>query len=122
MAQKFGIWLALVAMLLVAGCGTSETKRWVREPLIEEVAEGPRRYEARTETGRLEVTVTQRTLTREGAVDRLYIDFESTYADTTVEQVGFVIASILGGIISVGLYFLVWFLYVDKADEAVSGD
>lgn len=122
MTRTLGMWLALLAMLSLPACGTSATERWVREPLAEEIPEGPRRYSTRVETGRLELTANQETLVRKGSVDRLYIDYEETYSDTTIEQVGLVIASVIGGIVSVGLYFLVWFVFVDEADEATSGE
>ena len=118
---KLGLTLALLAavVLTLPACGISDSERWDAEVLVEEQPLEELKFAESFTAGKLTLTVTQKTRTRETPVERLTIVHEETYMEFDFDNFGLVFFSILGGVISVGLYFVFAFVVFDttKDDE-----
>lgn len=117
--RTLGMPLAFIAAMILTlpACGSGPEAYWQREQLVEEEATEPVRYTESVRNGKLNLKVTQETQVRETPVERKYLLFEETYADFNWDDAGLVFFSILGGIVSVGLYFLFAFLVIDPPDD-----
>lgn len=117
--RKVGLPLAFMAsmILTLSGCGGGPERYWQPETLVEEEALEPVKYTETVNAGKLTLTVTQKTQVRETPIERQYLLFEESYADFDLDDAGLVFFSVLGGILSIGLYFLVAFVLIDEDDE-----
>lgn len=115
---RLGLPFALYACLVLtlpACSGTEEI--WEPQVEVEETPLGPMRFQETPGPGTVRLTATQETRTRETPVQRLIILHEETYADFDWDSFGLVFWSVLGGIATVGLYFLFAFVILDPPDE-----
>lgn len=104
--------LPIALGLVLAGCGgISITEEWVPEVEVREEPAGQPRFVAATEGDRLVVTATQDITVVERPVERLTKHFEQTQAAFTWDEAGLVFFSILGAILSAGLYALGYYLW-----------
>lgn len=117
--RKIGLPLALCAAMILTlpACAGGPDEYWQREQLVEEEALEEVKYTESTRQGSLTLKVTQKTRVTETPGERKYLYFEDTYADFDWDDAGLVFFSILGGIISVGLYFLIAFVVIDTDDD-----
>ncbi|MCC6463963.1 MAG: hypothetical protein IT463_01335 [Planctomycetes bacterium] len=108
--------LPLALGLVLAGCGgISITEEWVPEQEVREEPAAPPRYTAAMEGDRLVITATQDIAVIERPVERLTKHFEQTEVAFTWDEAGLVFFSVLGAIISGGLYALGYYLW-DSTD------
>jgi hypothetical protein len=115
--QRIGLPLALFAALILAGCSGGPTEVWTADTLVEEQPLEPVKFEENVAAGRLQLTVTQKVRARETPIERLTLLHEESYAEFDWDDAGLVFFSILGGIVSVGLYFLFAFVVYNPDDE-----
>jgi hypothetical protein len=117
--RKIGMPLAMMAAMILTlpACGGGPEEYWQREQLVEEETLESVKYTETVSAGKLKLKVTQKTQVRETPVERKFLLYEETYADFDWDDAGLVFFSILGGIISVGLYFLVAFVVIDPSDD-----
>lgn len=115
---RIGLPLALYAcaVLTLPSCGGTE-EIWEPEIVAEETPLGPMRFQETPAPGQVKLTVTQETRTLETPVERLTLLHEETYGDIDWDSFGLVFWSVLGGIASIGLYFLFAFVIFDETDN-----
>ncbi|MBZ0134923.1 MAG: hypothetical protein K8I27_00955 [Planctomycetes bacterium] len=115
---RIGLPFALYAcaILTLPSC-SSVDEVWEPEALVEETHLGPMHFKETAAPGKLNLTVTQKTRTRETPMERLVLVHEETFADFDWDSFGLVFWSVLGGIASVGLYFLFAFVIFDTTDN-----
>ena len=75
------------------------------------------RFQETPGPGKVKLTVTQETQTRETPIERLTLVHEESYADFDWDSFGLVFWSVVGGIASIGLYFLFAFVIFDPSDD-----
>jgi len=110
--------LAVVAsLILCCGCGTTSTEYWVAEESETTQPLARPEYVEIRQAGNLELTVTQQTRTTRQLVERLYIERKQRYSDVEWDTVGWVTFSILGSIIVLALYVLLFALADGVTDE-----
>lgn len=115
---RIGVPLALYAcaVLTLPSC-SSVDEVWEPEPQVEVTRLEPMRFKETAAPGKVALTVTQKTRTRETPMERLVLVHEETFADFDWDSFGLVFWSVLGGIASVGLYFLFAFVIFDTTDD-----
>ena len=115
---RIGLPLALYAcaVLTLPACGGTQ-EVWQPETQVEETPLGPMKFQETPAPGRVKLTVTRETRTRETPAERLTLVHEETSADFDWDSFGLVFWSVLGGIASVGLYFLFAFVIFDSTDD-----
>ena len=116
---RIGMYPAFMAAMILTlpSCGSGPEEYWQQEQLVEEEVLEDVRYDETLSQGKLNLRVTQKTRVEETPVERKYLLFEESYSDFDWDQAGLVFFSILGGIISIGLYFLFAFYVFDETDE-----
>jgi hypothetical protein len=116
--QKTGLPLALCAALILTlpACGGPE-EIWEPETLIEETAVEPIRFSENVTAGKLTLTATQKVSARETPVERLTLVHTDQWTDFDWDTFGLTFFAILGGIVSIGLYFLVAFVVLDPNED-----
>jgi hypothetical protein len=115
--QRIGLPLALLAAFMLAGCSGGPEEIWTPDTLVEEQPLEPVKFEETVAAGRLQLTVTQKVRAKETPIERLSLQYEESYADFDWDDAGLVFFSILGGIVSVGLYFLFAFVIYNPDNE-----
>jgi hypothetical protein len=119
MLQRIGLPLALCAVLVLVlpGCGGTE-EMWTADTIVEEQALEPMKFSDSVAAGRLQITITQKVHARETPIERLSLVHTEAYSDFDWDGFGLVFFSILGGIASIGLYFVFAFaVFPDNDDE-----
>jgi hypothetical protein len=119
MLQRIGLPLAMCAalVLVLPGCGGGAEEMWTSEMQVEEQALEPIRFEETVAAGRLQLTITQKVRAKETPIERLSLHHTETYSDFDWDGFGLVFFSILGGIASIGLYFVFAFVVFPGDDE-----
>jgi hypothetical protein len=118
--QRIGLPLALCAalVLVLPGCGGGAEELWAADTIVEEQALEPMKFSETVAAGRLQITITQKVHARETPIERLSLVHTETYSDFDWDGFGLVFFSILGGIASIGLYFVFAFaVFPDNDDE-----
>jgi hypothetical protein len=117
--QRIGLPLALCAALVLAlpGCGGGAEEHWISDTIVEQQALEPIKFDENVAAGRLQITITQKVRARETPVERLSLVHTETYSDFDWDGFGLVFFSILGGIASIGLYFVFAFVVFPGDDE-----
>lgn len=118
--RRFGLPLALCAALILTlpGCGGGAEEMWTADTLVDEQPLEPVKFEESFAAGRLQLTITQKVRAKETPIERLTLVHNETYADFDWDEFGLVFFSILGGIISIGLTFVLAFVvYAPDDDE-----
>jgi hypothetical protein len=111
--MMLALYSALV--LTLPACGGVE-EIWVPETVVEEEPVEPVRSTETKAGAHTQLTLTRKVRARETAVERLHLRHTESSSDMSFDNFGLVFFSVLGGILTVGLYFAVAFLLV-PADE-----
>ena len=117
--QRIGLPLALCAalVLVLPGCGGGAEELWSPGTQVEEVPLEPVAFNGTVAAGRLQLTITQKVRARETPIERLTLRHTESYSDFDWDGFGLVFFSILGGIASIGLYFIFAFAVFPEDDE-----
>jgi len=116
---NLGLLLSLCAALILTlpACSGSQMEQWDAEVLSEVQPLEPPKFKEEVTAGKLTLTATQKVRARETPIERLTILHEESYSDIDWDNVGLVVFSILGGIVSIGLYFVFGFVVFKKSDK-----
>jgi hypothetical protein len=111
--------LALLAALILTlpACSGGAEEIWQPEVLLEEQPLEDVRFRESLTAGKLTLTATRKVRATETPIERLYLHHTETWSDFDWDSFGLVFWSVLGGIISVGLYFLFAFVVFDTTDD-----
>lgn len=116
---NLGLPLAFCAALILTlpACSSSEFKRWDPEVIVDEEPVDEAKFIETVTAGKLTLTATRTFRTRETPIERLTLVHEETYSDMDWDNFGLTFFAILGGIVSVGLYFIFAFVVFDETKE-----
>jgi len=116
---KTGLPLALMAALILTlpACGGGPEEIWQPEVLVEEQPLEDVRFKETFTAGKMSLTATRRVRAKETPIERLHLHYTETWSDFDWDSFGLVFWSVLGGIVSVGLYFLFAFVVFDTTDD-----
>ena len=116
---KLGLLLSFCAAMILTlpACAGSQTEQWNAEVLTEVQPLEPAKFKEDMTGGKLTLTMTQKVRAQETPVERLTILHEDSYSDIDWDNVGLVFFSVLGGLVSIGLYFLFGFVVFKKPND-----
>ncbi|MCB9934221.1 MAG: hypothetical protein H6840_00885 [Planctomycetes bacterium] len=117
--QKTGLPLALLAafVLCLPACSGGPEEIWQPETLVQEQPLEGAKFTETLAAGKLVLTATRKVRATETPVERLYLHHTETWSDFDWDSFGLVFWSVLGGIVSVGLYFLFAFVVFDTTKD-----
>jgi hypothetical protein len=103
-------WLfAMLAMLVLSGgCGVTSSERWVAEDRVEVRPLAAPEFDEHRGVGHLELRVTQETETILTPIERKYLDYSEVYSNVDWEEAGFVTMAVLGSVLLVFLYVMLF--------------
>ena len=106
---NLGLLLSLCAALILTlpACSGSQMEQWDAEVLSEVQPLEPPKFKEEVTAGKLTLTATQKVRARETPIERLTILHEESYSDIDWDNVGLVVFSILGGIVSIAFWSMV---------------
>lgn len=116
---SLGMVLAFCAAMLLTlpGCGSSQVEKWTPVTLVEDQPLEAPKFSESVSAGQLTLTATQKVRETKTPIERLSVLHEEVDFEFDWDHFGVVIFSILGGIASVGLYFLFGYVVVNKTKK-----
>ncbi|MCA8915912.1 MAG: hypothetical protein KDB90_10915 [Planctomycetes bacterium] len=112
---KTGLPLAFCAALILTlpACSGGPEEIWQPEALVEETPVEAMHFNESVSSGKLTLTASQKVVARETPIERLTLLYTDSHIEFDWESFGFTFFAILGGIVSVGLYFVVAYVLYD---------
>ena len=116
---RTGLPLAFFAAMILTlpACSGGAEELWQTETIVEEKPLEAPRFRETFAAGKLTLTATQKVSARKTPVERLYMVYTDTWSDFDWDSFGLTFFAILGGVLSIGLYFLVAFVLVDPPTD-----
>lgn len=107
---------ALVACVVIAGCG-STTEYWKPDTVVEETVMAPPRTEISRTAGWLEVRRTQSVEETRRPVERMQLLHEKLVSTVAWDDLGMVVMYILGSVVVLAIYVFLYASAWDGGDD-----
>ena len=118
MLTRLGVVPAILSCLvLCVGCGSGPQEEWTPEMRVDvESLSAPAYTETRT-AGRLTLRISERVRITETPSERLHLLYTETYSTVDLDEFSLIFFSVLGAVVTVGLYILVAFYLYNPGDD-----
>ena len=111
---RTGLPLAFCAAMILTlpACGGPQ-EVWQPDTLVEETPLEATHFSESVTAGKLTLTATRKVSSKETPIERLTLVYSDMWTDFDWDSFGLTFFSILGGILSIGLYFIVAYVIYD---------